>query len=198
MYSLSSRPAQDGIQILMITDDSKLNLSLMQAGYRVMPASCGVEALAKFQTHTIDLVVLDMMTPQTDGLALCQQLRDGSDVPIILLTHNQTDTIVRGLEIGADDAITHPVTSLDLTVRIEALMHRLQRMAALRNASSNQRMNKGYLVMKDRAHPEYAPPSPVPWMLANGYTQRYEAFNPCPVDALHSSTGRTSSPTHTR
>lgn len=166
MDSLFARPTLNSIQILMITGDLNLNLSLTQAGYRVIPATCGVEALVKFQTHKIDLVVLDMMILQTDGLSLCQQLHRCADVPIILLTPNRPDAIVHGLEMGADDAITSPVAPMELMARIQALLRRLYRIADIRGASSHHTANKESLVVKDRAYAQYAPPSLVSGSLA--------------------------------
>jgi DNA-binding response OmpR family regulator len=167
MYSFSSHSAQDTLQILMITDDVNLKFSLMQAGYQVIPVSNGVSALAKVQTQTINLVVIDMMTESLDGLAICRQLRCSSDVPIILLTPNQSNVIISGLEIGADDAMSHPVSPEELVARVEALLRRLHRIAGLSEASNNP-ITKGCVMLENRLYSQYAPPSVLSWPLAIG------------------------------
>ena len=137
MYSFSFQSAQDSLPILMITDDVNLNCSLIEAGYQVIPVTNGVTALTKVKTQTINLVVIDMMTESLDGLAICRQLRRFSDVPIILLTPNQSDVIISGLEIGADDAMSYPVSPEELVARVEALLRRLHRIAGISEASNN-------------------------------------------------------------
>jgi len=165
MYSFSFQSAQDTLQILMITDDVNLKFSLMQARYQVIPVSNGVTALAKVQTQTISLVVIDMMTESLDGLAVCRQLRRSSDVPIILLTPNQSNVIISGLEIGADDAMSYPVSPEELVARVEALLRRLHRIAGLSEASNNP-ITKGCVMLDDRLCSQYAPPSVLSWPLA--------------------------------
>jgi DNA-binding response OmpR family regulator len=168
MYPFSFQSAQDSLQILMITDDVKLNCSLMQAGYQVIPVISGVSALTKVQTQTVNLVVIDMMTELLDGLAICQQLRRFSDVPIILLTPNQSDVIISALEIGADDAMSYPVSPEELVARVEALLRRLHRIAGMSEVSNNPTTSKGCVMSDDRVYSQYASHSVLSWPLAIG------------------------------
>jgi two-component system, OmpR family, response regulator len=154
MY-LFSQSIQSSAQILMVSADGDLHLPLMQAGYGVIPATSGVEALAKFQMYEVDLVVLDITLPQMDGFAVCQQLRQHSNVPIILLTPNDADAIVRGLDMGADDAVHYPVSSLELMARIEALCRRLNSLAGVVHAPSELGMEKKVVAPTDFVYPAY-------------------------------------------
>lgn len=113
------------IQILVVSADRELYVSLAQAGYKAISANHPEKALAQFKKHSIDLVLIDTSTASGDGVLLCQQLRRFSDVPIILLAaHHQTDTVVQGLEAGADDALAQPFTSLEFVARVHALLRR--------------------------------------------------------------------------
>jgi two-component system, OmpR family, response regulator ResD len=168
MYSFSSHSAQDTLQILMITDDVNLNCSLVQAGYQVIPITDGVTALTKVQTQTVNLVVIDMMTESLDGLAICRQLRRSSEVPIILLTPNQSDVIISALEIGADDAMSYPVSPEELVARVEALLRRLHRITGMSEVSNNPTTRKGCVMSDDRVYSQYAPLSVLSWPLAIG------------------------------
>jgi DNA-binding response OmpR family regulator len=128
--SLSSQQTQSGPQILVVGNDQDihklLNFFLTQAGYRVISAS-PEDALNSCYAHQFDLVLLDLMLAPTGGLSFCQQLRRYSDVPLIALTEvNQPEQVVRGLELGADDAIHYPFAMVELMARMQALLRRRQ------------------------------------------------------------------------
>jgi two-component system OmpR family response regulator len=98
---------------------------LVQHGYRVSAVEGAGEFRQLLERSTLDLVVLDIMMPGEDGLALCRHLRDSTDLPIILLTAltEETDRIV-GLEMGADDYVTKPFNPRELLARIKSVLRR--------------------------------------------------------------------------
>ena len=115
---------------ILIVDDHKeirelLARFLVKNGLRVSAANGGVEMRQLMRTGVFDLVVLDIMMPGEDGLTLCRQLRQDSDIPIVLLTaiSEETDKVV-GLELGADDYVTKPFNPRELLARIRAILRR--------------------------------------------------------------------------
>ena len=114
----------------MVVDDEKLivkglRFSLEQDGMEVDCAYDGEEALEKAKAGEYDIILLDLMLPKMDGLEVCQQIREFSDVPIIMLTAKGEDMDkILGLEYGADDYITKPFNILEVKARIKAIMRR--------------------------------------------------------------------------
>jgi DNA-binding response OmpR family regulator len=102
-----------------------LAFNLRAAGYHVVTASDGAAALEKANANQPDLVILDLMLPELDGLTVCRSLRRASDVPILMLTArtSELDKII-GLESGADDYLTKPFSLGELQARIRALLRR--------------------------------------------------------------------------
>ena len=92
-------------------------------GYDVLTASDGELALEQIEAHQPDLVLLDVMMPKMNGLAVCQRVREFSTVPIIMVTAREQDT-VRGLDLGADDYLTKPFSLDELLARVEAVLRR--------------------------------------------------------------------------
>ena len=122
--------AQREIRILVAEDEDPLRellkISLQKIGYKVITARNGREARQLFETHEIDLVLLDVMMPEIDGFALCAELRQQSDVPIVMLSAlNRPDDIVYGFSLGADDYICKPFTFRDFEVRLQAILRRV-------------------------------------------------------------------------
>jgi DNA-binding response OmpR family regulator len=118
--------------ILLVEDAQDLarviQRELENAGYRTLHASDGEQALAQFQAHQPDLVILDWMLPGMDGLAVLRRLREISPVPVLMLTaRGEEADRVLGLEVGADDYLTKPVSLRELTVRVRALLRRIER-----------------------------------------------------------------------
>jgi DNA-binding response OmpR family regulator len=115
---------------LLITDDdvnnrTLLNLYMTRAGYRVIEAQDGEEAIVKLKEHPIDLAILDIMMPKIDGLALCKYVRENYDIPIILLSaRDQLVDKERGYLSGTDDYVTKPYELAELLFRIKALFRR--------------------------------------------------------------------------
>ena len=122
---MSSEPPR----ILLVDDERSvqtlLTYPLRKDGYEVVTASTGQEALERFRDGSFDLVVLDVMLPQTDGFAVCRELRARSSVPIIMLTAKTEEfDKVLGLELGADDYITKPFSMREFRSRVKAVLRR--------------------------------------------------------------------------
>jgi DNA-binding response OmpR family regulator len=115
--------------ILVVDDEPSIRevvtLYLQRAGYRVLVGADGQEALQILERHSPDLVVLDLMLPQVDGLEITRQLRATGDTPIIMLTarREETDRIL-GLEMGADDYVVKPFSPRELVSRVKAVLRR--------------------------------------------------------------------------
>jgi two-component system, OmpR family, response regulator len=111
---------------------------LARNGLRATAAENAAAARRILKSATVDLVVLDIMMPGEDGLALCRHLRETTDIPIILLTAmaEETDRII-GLEIGADDYVTKPFNPRELLARIRAVLRRASSPPASREPSGS-------------------------------------------------------------
>ena len=115
---------------ILVVDDEKnivqlARLYLNKEGFRVEAAYDGAQALEKARSLRPDLIVLDIMMPELDGIAVCKELRKTSNVPIIMLTarDDDIDRIV-GLELGADDYMTKPFNPRELVARVKAVLRR--------------------------------------------------------------------------
>lgn len=121
------------VRILIADDDRDLieglNWYLEAEGYQVAMAHTGPEALAAFHANTPDVVILDIMMPETDGIAVCEAIRTASSRVFILMLSARDGEIdkVRALEKGADDYVTKPFYASELVARIKALLRRAQR-----------------------------------------------------------------------
>jgi DNA-binding response OmpR family regulator len=119
----------DSSTILLVDDEDSIQkllaYPLEREGYRVLQARDGEEALRRFASEHVDLVVLDIMLPKLDGLEVCKRLRAESEVPIIMLTarDDELDKVL-GLELGADDYITKPFSIREFRSRVRALLRR--------------------------------------------------------------------------
>ena len=118
-------------KILYVEDDLSLidglQYTLEASGYMVDNAKTVKEALALFRKNTYDLLLLDVTLPDGTGFDVCKAVRNSSTVPIIFLTaSDQEISIVRGLDMGADDYITKPFSMEELTFRIEAILRRVR------------------------------------------------------------------------
>lgn len=117
---------------VLVVDDEKLivkgiRFSLEQDGMEVDCAYDGEEAIEKAKTTEFDVILLDVMLPKFNGMEVCQQIREFSNVPIIMLTAKSDDMDkILGLEYGADDYITKPFNILEVKARIKAIMRRSQ------------------------------------------------------------------------
>lgn len=117
---------------ILVVDDEKnivqlARLYLNNEGFRVESAHDGRQALEKAKAVRPDLIVLDLMMPEMDGLTVCRELRKTSNVPVIILTArgDDVDRIV-GLEVGADDYMAKPFNPRELVARVKAVLRRSQ------------------------------------------------------------------------
>ena len=117
------------MHILVVDDEALLvkgiRFNLQNEGYEVITGSNGVEAVNAAMKDQPDLIVLDVMMPEMDGLTACSKIREFSDVPIIMLTA-KTDDMDKliGFDHGADDYLTKPFNILELKARIRAMLRR--------------------------------------------------------------------------
>ncbi|MCE7937681.1 DNA-binding response regulator [bacterium] len=121
-------------QILVVEDDeriaSMLRRGLIFEGYEVRVAHTGTDGLAMARERLPDLVILDWMLPELDGVEVCRRLRSASTVPIMMLTAKEAvPDRVTGLDAGADDYVSKPFAFEELLARIRALLRRQQRPA---------------------------------------------------------------------
>ena len=117
---------------IMVVDDDRNTRRLLQAvleadGYKVLTAENGEDALTLMDSEYVDLVVLDIMMPGTDGLTVCRELRSVSDIPIILLTAKDSELdYVMGISQGSDDYLTKPFRPTILLMKVKALLRRVE------------------------------------------------------------------------
>ena len=122
-------------QKVLVVDDEKLivkgiRFSLEQDGMEVDCAYDGEEALQMIQEKEYDIILLDVMLPKLTGFEVCQQIREFSNVPVVMLTAKGDDMDkILGLEYGADDYITKPFNILEVKARIKAIMRRMRKKA---------------------------------------------------------------------
>ena len=115
--------------ILMVDDDVDLNALvteyLARFGHRLVTATTAAGGMAQLRRERPDLVILDIMLPDTDGLTLCREIRREFDVPIIMLTaRGEVADRVLGLELGADDYLSKPFEPRELVARIQSVIRR--------------------------------------------------------------------------
>ena len=133
------------MKILVVDDEQLLvkgmKFNLENEGYTVETAYDGATAIDMAKTGDFDLIILDLMMPQVDGLTACMRIREFSNVPIIMLTARSEDADkIIGLESGADDYITKPFNILELKARIRALLRRA-------NAAPQQKTHSALLTV---------------------------------------------------
>jgi two-component system phosphate regulon response regulator OmpR len=128
-------PADDAPHLLVVDDDRRLRVLLSRfllgEGYRVTTAESAVEARAKLESLTFDLLVLDVTMPGENGFDLAKSIRLTSAVPILMLTaRDEAENRIRGLEVGADDYLAKPFEPRELSLRIANIFKRARTEAA--------------------------------------------------------------------
>lgn len=118
-----------GGSVLVVEDDRKIvstiRLYLEHNGFDVRVAHTGRRALEEVRAKEPDLVILDLMLPQIDGIEVCRTLRAQSEIPIIMLTARVTEEDkLRGLDLGADDYVTKPFSPRELVARVRTVLRR--------------------------------------------------------------------------
>ena len=117
------------MKILVVDDEALLvkgiRFNLQNEGYEIITGTNGIEAVEMAKQNAPDLIILDVMMPEMDGMTACARIREFSDVPIILLTAKTDDMDkLMGFENGADDYVTKPFNILELKARVRALLRR--------------------------------------------------------------------------
>ncbi|HEX3244745.1 MAG TPA: response regulator transcription factor [Chloroflexota bacterium] len=150
-------------RVLVVDDDENIvrlvSMYLEKDGYRVDASHDGRDALTQFRRTKPDIVVLDLMLPEIDGLNVCRTIREQSDVPIIMLTARTTegDKLI-GLDQGADDYVTKPFSPRELLARIRAVLRR----APGDDSSGPVELRHGDVVLNLREHVAYVRGEQVP------------------------------------
>ena len=121
---------QKAIKLLLIEDDVRLAELIRdyieKQGFHVRIQHRGDTAVAEFEPHNTDIMIVDLMLPGMDGLQVCQKIREQFSGPILILTAKNSDIDqVMGLELGADDFVTKPIEPAVLLARLRALMRRV-------------------------------------------------------------------------
>jgi DNA-binding response OmpR family regulator len=115
--------------VLVVDDEPQMvgvvSYALQVAGFDVLAAYNGEQALRRIEERHIDLVILDVMMPGLDGFEVCRRIRCDTSIPVLMLTakSDQTD-VIAGLEIGADDYILKPFSTRELVLRVQAILRR--------------------------------------------------------------------------
>jgi DNA-binding response OmpR family regulator len=139
---------QDGRATILVADDEPINRSLIQrrlerAGYHVLTAQNGQEAVEKARDALPDLVILDIMMPVMDGLEACRLIKDDAstqDIPVIFLSaRDETEVKVNGLNLGANDYISKPFKAEELLARVDVAMRMKRERDRLRISAEEAR-----------------------------------------------------------
>jgi two-component system OmpR family response regulator len=137
-------------RILVADDDAHIRdvvrFALEKAGHQVREAADGKAALAEFARASADLVVLDILMPEIDGLEVCREMRRASTVPILFLSSRDEELDrVLGLELGADDYVVKPFSPRELVARVKGILRRAQRSAAPEQETASEVIERGAL-----------------------------------------------------
>jgi len=121
--------------ILIVEDEPSIaevvGLYMKRAGYHTLTAADGKSAMTLLERHMPDLVILDLMLPEVDGLTIARWLRERSDVPIIMVTSRREEADrIAGLELGADDYVVKPFSPQELVSRVRAVLRRIDKSSA--------------------------------------------------------------------
>ena len=148
------------MKILIIDDEELLvkgiSYNLQSEGYEVVTGSDGMQAVAMARDPEVSLIVLDVMMPGMDGLEACRQIRQFSDVPIIMLTAKTEDMDkLLGFDHGADDYLTKPFNILELKARIRAILRRTSKQPA------ETRITRGGITLDPQSRNTYKGSLPV-------------------------------------
>jgi DNA-binding response OmpR family regulator len=138
-----------GQAILVVEDEASIAsfvaMYLKNAGYTVRTSPTGGDALAQVAAEPPDLVVLDLMLPDIDGVEICRRIRQRSDLPVLMLTARDEDVDkIIGLEVGADDYLTKPFNPRELVARVKSI---LRRAAPERKRPESREISHGELVV---------------------------------------------------
>ncbi len=144
-------------QILVVDDEKEIadliELYLMNEGYEIHKCYDGTSALRVVEEQKLDLAILDVMLPDTDGFTLCKTIREHHNYPIIMLTAKIEDVDkIRGLTIGADDYITKPFNPLEVIARVKAQLRRYKNYNDQAQEEAREVYEVGGLVIDNERH----------------------------------------------
>ncbi|MFD3157807.1 response regulator transcription factor [Haloimpatiens sp. FM7330] len=122
----------DKENILIVDDDKEIRnlieIYLKNEGYNTIKAKDGIEALSVLQNNEVDLIILDIMMPNMDGIEVCMKVREEREMPIIMLSAKSEDMDkILGLTTGADDYVTKPFNPLELIARVKSQLRRYKK-----------------------------------------------------------------------
>ncbi|HLO13140.1 MAG TPA: response regulator YycF [Pseudoneobacillus sp.] len=143
---------------ILVVDDEKpiadiLQFNLKKEGYEVVCAYDGNEALRRVEDFQPDLILLDIMLPQRDGMEVCREVRKKYEIPIIMLTAKDSEIDkVLGLELGADDYVTKPFSTRELIARVKANLRRHQHVINLNDIEESNEIAVGSLIIHPDAY----------------------------------------------
>ncbi len=146
--------ASKKLSILLVDDEENLQdalrLNFEMEGYEVTSAYDGDEALKAIHNEYFDLIVLDVMLPEIDGITVCENIRlSNSDIPILMLSaKNQSSDRVLGLKKGADDYLTKPFSLEELLIRVRILINKSQKISAKEPVSEQYNFGKNLINFK--------------------------------------------------
>ena len=140
-------------QVLICDDQpdivNALKIYLKPEGYNLLEAANGKEAVEMVKNHKIDLILMDIMMPVMDGIVATDQIREFSNVPIILLTaKSETEDVVLGLNVGADDYITKPFAPVEVLARVRSQLRRYHMQST--SAPGQDTLTVGGIELNDR------------------------------------------------
>lgn len=143
------------MQSILVCDDDKeiveaIDIYLTGEGFEVIKAYDGFEVLELIQTHTVNLMIIDVMMPGLDGIRTTLKVRESSSIPIIILSAKSEDTDkILGLNIGADDYITKPFNPLELVARVKSQLRRYTQLGNMNTQAGTQNFKCGGLQIND-------------------------------------------------
>ena len=141
---------------VLVVDDEKLivkgiRFNLEQDGMEVDCAYDGEEAVEKAKENKYDIILLDLMLPKMDGLEVCQQIREFSNVPIVMLTAKGEDMDkILGLDYGADDYITKPFNPIEVLARVRSQLRRYNKLGGSKDSNKKEVLSCGGVTLDDR------------------------------------------------
>jgi len=143
---------------ILVVDDQKpiadiLEFHLKNDGYEVICAYDGDEAIKLVEEHKPDLILLDIMLPEKDGMEVCKEVRKKYDMPIIMLTAKDSEIDkVLGLELGVDDYVTKPFSTREILARVKANLRRHQQVSTASQENESNEIAIGSLVIHPDAY----------------------------------------------
>ncbi|MBR2568062.1 MAG: response regulator transcription factor [Paenibacillus sp.] len=143
---------------ILLVDDEKEIIELMEIyfkneGYLLHKASNGLEALSILENHEVDLIILDIMMPEMDGIQACMKIREENNTPIIMLSAKSQDIDkIAGLSIGADDYVTKPFNPLVLLARVKSQLRRYKQLNRQETKKNDHEIMIDELVINTATH----------------------------------------------